>query len=114
MILVAHYYNQKEGLQAPSCPVGPLCASSYQEPYKQDSHPANMEAFRSFLEKKVTEIQSRTGCSPVQFRVIDSEGKPSLEAKPRLDSRDLHDVALPSYNARSAEEIRRDHSFRKQ
>lgn len=54
----------------------------YQELYKQDSRPANMDAFQSFLEKKVTEIQSRTGCSSVQFRVIDIEGKRSLKAKP--------------------------------
>lgn len=52
------------------------------ELYKEEQPSASISSFEKFLEKKVSEIRSRTGCSSVQFRVIDNEGRRTLKAKP--------------------------------
>jgi len=59
------------------------------ELYSGEKAPANMRNFGEYLERKVTEIRTRTGCSSVQFRVIESNGKRSLKAKPlgRLENK---------------------------
>ncbi len=54
----------------------------YTELYKESGDRTSMSGFRGFLEKKVTEIRERTGCSSVQFRVVEQDGKRSLKAKP--------------------------------
>lgn len=53
----------------------------FHELYKEDSKPASVASFREFLEKKVTEIRERTGCTSVQFRVIENDGQRSLRAR---------------------------------
>ncbi len=52
------------------------------ELYKQENTPASIATFQQFLERKVSEIRTRTGCSSVQFKVIENEGRRSLKAKP--------------------------------
>ena len=52
------------------------------ELYKEENTPASISTFQQFLERKVSEIKTRTGCSSVQFRVIENEGRRSLKAKP--------------------------------
>jgi hypothetical protein len=52
------------------------------ELYKKEQPAASIAGFEKFLEKKVAEIRSRTGCSSVQFRVIDNDGRRTLRAKP--------------------------------
>ena len=52
------------------------------ELYKGHETPASMPSFEEFLERKVSEFRSRTGCSSVQFRVIEQDGKRSLRARP--------------------------------
>ncbi len=55
----------------------------YSELFKNaEGHNTSMEGFREFLDTKVTEIRKRTGCSSVQFRVIETDGRRSLKAKP--------------------------------
>lgn len=53
----------------------------FHELYKDDSKPASVAGFREFLEKKVNEIRDRTGCTSVQFRVIENDGRRSLRAR---------------------------------
>ncbi|MDH3402256.1 MAG: hypothetical protein OES32_00050 [Acidobacteriota bacterium] len=53
----------------------------YYELYKREQTPASISGFREFLERKVAEIRGRTGCSSVQFRVIENDGKRTLKAK---------------------------------
>ena len=52
------------------------------ELYKEHKTPASISNFQQFLERKVSEMRSRTGCSSVQFRVLVQDGKRSLRAKP--------------------------------
>jgi hypothetical protein len=52
------------------------------ELYKEEQPTASISSFERFLEKKVSEIRSRTGCSSVQFRVVDNDGRRTLKAKP--------------------------------
>lgn len=52
------------------------------ELYKEKEPASSIGSFEKFLEKQVSEIRARTGCSSVQFRVIDNDGKRSLKAKP--------------------------------
>ena len=52
------------------------------ELYKKEKPAATLAGFEKFLEKQVLEIRSRTGCSSVQFRVIENDGRRSLKAKP--------------------------------
>ena len=52
------------------------------ELYKEEKPAATIASFEKFLEKQVSEIQSRTGCTSVQFRVIENDGRRSLRAKP--------------------------------
>jgi hypothetical protein len=55
----------------------------FRELYSDDERTsATMPQFQDFLERKVSEIRSRTGCSSVQFRVIEQDGKRTLKAKP--------------------------------
>jgi hypothetical protein len=54
----------------------------FRELYSDDDTSATMPQFQGFLERKVSEIRSRTGCSSVQFRVIERDGKRTLKAKP--------------------------------
>jgi hypothetical protein len=54
----------------------------FRELYSDDSTSASIPQFQDFLERKVAEIRSRTGCSSVQFRVIEQDGKRTLRAKP--------------------------------
>ncbi len=53
----------------------------FHELYDEEKTPASITSFRDFLEKKVTEIRDRTGCSSVQFRVIENDGQRSLRAR---------------------------------
>jgi hypothetical protein len=53
----------------------------FYELYKEDETPASVTGFRDFLEKKVVEIRKRTGCTSVQFRVIENDGRRSLRAR---------------------------------
>lgn len=52
------------------------------ELYKEHNAPASMPSFQQFLERKVSELRSRTGCTSVQFRVIVQDGRRSLRARP--------------------------------
>jgi len=52
------------------------------ELYKEEKPSATVSSFEKFLEKQVSQIRSRTGCSSVQFRVIENNGRRSLKAKP--------------------------------
>lgn len=54
----------------------------FRELYSDDRTSTTMPQFQDFLERKVAEIRGRTGCSSVQFRVIDQDGKRTLKAKP--------------------------------
>jgi hypothetical protein len=54
----------------------------FRELYSDDDTSTTMPQFQEFLERKVSEIRSRTGCSSVQFRVIEQGGKRALKAKP--------------------------------
>jgi hypothetical protein len=42
----------------------------------------DLDTFRGYLEKQVTQIRGKTGCAAVQFRVVTEEGKVKLKAKP--------------------------------
>lgn len=52
------------------------------ELYKENDPSASIASFEKFLTKQVKQIRSRTGCSSVQFRVIETDGRRSLKAKP--------------------------------
>lgn len=41
-----------------------------------------LETFRTYIAKQVTEIRGRTGSKAVQFRVVNEEGRLKLKAKP--------------------------------
>ncbi|HEV8631436.1 MAG TPA: MXAN_5187 C-terminal domain-containing protein [Thermoanaerobaculia bacterium] len=42
----------------------------------------DLDTFRGYLEKQVTQIRGKTGCAAVQFRVVAEGGKVKLKAKP--------------------------------
>jgi hypothetical protein len=42
----------------------------------------DLDTFGSYLSRQVAEIQNKTGCSTVQFRLVEEEGKVKLKAKP--------------------------------
>lgn len=42
----------------------------------------DLDTFRGYLERQVTQIRDKTGCAAVQFRVVNEEGKVKLKAKP--------------------------------
>jgi len=42
----------------------------------------DMDTFRVYLQRQVTQIRDKTGCEHVQFRVVNEEGKVKLKAKP--------------------------------
>jgi hypothetical protein len=42
----------------------------------------DLDTFRSYLERQVAQIRDKTGCTAVQFRVVNEEGKVKLKAKP--------------------------------
>jgi hypothetical protein len=44
--------------------------------------PMDLDAFRSYLARQVAQIQEKTGCSSVQFRVLTEEGKVKIKARP--------------------------------
>ena len=66
------------------------------ELYKEETPAATITSFEKFLEKQVSDIKSRTGCSSVQFRVIENDGRRSLRAKP------LGKAQAPSNSRRSS------------
>lgn len=41
-----------------------------------------LESFRSYFARQVTEIRAKTGAAAVQFRVVEEDGKLKLKAKP--------------------------------
>ncbi len=41
-----------------------------------------LESFRGYFARQVTEIRARTGAAAVQFRVVEEDGKMKLKAKP--------------------------------
>jgi hypothetical protein len=42
----------------------------------------DIDTFRGYLQRQVTQIRDKTGCELVQFRVVTEEGKVKLKAKP--------------------------------
>jgi hypothetical protein len=42
----------------------------------------DLSAFGSYLAKQMAQIQEKTGCTTVQFRLVEEEGKVKLKAKP--------------------------------
>jgi hypothetical protein len=42
----------------------------------------DLDTFGSYLARQVAQIQGKTGCSTVQFRLVEEEGKVKLKAKP--------------------------------
>jgi len=42
----------------------------------------DLDTFRGYLAKQVAQIQEKTGCEAVQFRLVTEEGKVKLKAKP--------------------------------
>ena len=42
----------------------------------------DLDTFGSYLARQVAQIQDKTGCSTVQFRLVEEEGKVKLKAKP--------------------------------
>ena len=42
----------------------------------------DLDTFGSYLARQVSQIQDKTGCSTVQFRLVEEEGKVKLKAKP--------------------------------
>jgi len=54
----------------------------YKALYGGGSAKVGPEAFREYLNRQTAKIQERTGCSEVQFRLTEEDGKPKLKAKP--------------------------------
>lgn len=56
----------------------------YQGLYRQaGTHPRfDLESFRTYLERQLTAIRSKTGCDQVVFRVAEEDGKLKLKARP--------------------------------
>jgi hypothetical protein len=42
----------------------------------------DLTAFGSYLAKQMAQIQEKTGCTTVQFRLVEEDGKVKLKAKP--------------------------------
>ncbi len=42
----------------------------------------DLDTFRTYLQRQVSQIRDKTGCTAVQFRVVTEEGKVKLKAKP--------------------------------
>jgi hypothetical protein len=42
----------------------------------------DLDTFRGYLQKQMTQIRDKTGCDAVQFRVVNEDGKVKLKAKP--------------------------------
>ncbi len=42
----------------------------------------DLDTFRSYLDRQLESIRSRTGCAEVQFRLISEDGRTKLKAKP--------------------------------
>jgi hypothetical protein len=42
----------------------------------------DLDSFRRYLERQVATLREKTGCSSVRLRVVDSDGKMKLRAKP--------------------------------
>jgi hypothetical protein len=42
----------------------------------------DLDSFQSYLERQAASIRAKTGCSQVQFRLVDEDGKVKLKAKP--------------------------------
>ena len=42
----------------------------------------DLDTFRNYLQRQITQISDKTGCAAVQFRVVTEEGKVKLKAKP--------------------------------
>jgi hypothetical protein len=69
--------------------VGPSCEQDAVEALFQGLAERNprgatmdLDTFRDYLERQVTQIRGKTGCDAVQFRVVNEEGKVKLKAKP--------------------------------
>lgn len=84
--------NHRASSRQPNRPTDSVVAGSergsravrrlFLELYKEEEPSATISGFEKFLAKQVSEIRSRTGCSSVQFRVIENDGRRSLKAKP--------------------------------
>lgn len=42
----------------------------------------DLDSFRTYLERQLTTIRSKTGCQRVQFRIAEEDGKMKLKARP--------------------------------
>lgn len=42
----------------------------------------DLDSFQAYLERQAASIRAKTGCSEVQFRLVDEDGKVKLKAKP--------------------------------
>lgn len=64
-------------------------AALYQGLHRQDGNRPrfDLESFRTYLERQLDTIRSRTGCDRVVFRVAEEEGKMKLKARPVQDER---------------------------
>jgi hypothetical protein len=69
--------------------VGPRCEQDAVEALFQGLAERNprgatmdLDTFRGYLERQVAQIRDKTGCTAVQFRVVNEDGKVKLKAKP--------------------------------
>lgn len=50
--------------------------------YRKSRKSADPKRFRAYLEHQAEVIRAKTGCTEIQFRLVDKEGKLKLKAKP--------------------------------
>ena len=80
--------DAKSGIRVTGTVSEQAALSLYKGLYGDRDAPAvGLPQFRNYLQQQVSQIQQRTGCSDIVFRLAVDKGKPRLRAKPvRRDS----------------------------